>query len=298
MTINKWKILSLFSMILLFSSCGGQKGSKTLTIASKNFTENIVLAHIVSELVSGNSDIEVITKPNLGATFLVWEAMQNGDIDIYPDYTGTIYQAHLKKTEKVSAEESLRIAQQEMNDKYQMKVFDPFGLNNTYAIGMLRTRAEELGISKISDLRNHLDLVAGFDSEFISRDTDGSGPMFAAYGFEPEQPIVQLEIGLRYKAIIENQADYTDAFSTDAKLKRFDMVLLEDDLSFFPPYYAVTVARQDALERFPELPGILAKLVGTIDDETMTAMNYDVEEKKIKPKEVAIKFLKSRSLIK
>ncbi|MEM9424242.1 MAG: glycine betaine ABC transporter substrate-binding protein, partial [Spirochaetota bacterium] len=291
--MTKWKILFLFAILLFTASCNSGKGRKNLIIASKNFTENIVLGNIIAEWVSAKSDIEVELKPNMGSTFVVWQALKSGDIDLYPDYTGTIYQATLKKEKKASADESLRIVQQELKDQYKMKVFNPFGLNNTYALAMLRSRAEELGISKISDLRNHLDLIAGFDSEFMSRSNDGSEPMFAAYGFQPAQPIIQLEIGLRYKAVTEGQADYTDAYSTDAKLKRFDMKVLEDDLSFFPPYYAVIVANQDALQRFPELEGLLAELEGNIDDAEITAMNYKVEEDKIDPEEVALNFLKS-----
>ncbi len=288
-------ITSVSSLFAIGNS--GQKG-RTLTIATKNFTENIVLGHVIAELISAKSDnINVQLKDNLGSTFVVWKALQSGDIDIYPDYTGTIYQAHLKKEKKVSADESLRIVQAEMADKYSMKVFEPFGLNNTYAMAMLRNRAEKLGIGKVSDLAKHPDLIAGFDSEFASRTADGAEPMFEAYGFRPNKPIVQLEIGLRYKAVTEGQADYTDAYTTDAKLKRFDMVILEDDKQFFPPYYAVTVARQDALARFPELEGILSALNGTIADAEITDMNYDVEENRTNPKDVAIKFLKSKGLI-
>ena len=295
--MKKWKILCILAIVLSIISCSSGKGDKKLIVASKNFTENIILSHIIGELVVANSDIEVEMKDNLGSSFVVWQAMRSGDIDIYPDYTGTVYQAYLKREGKASADESLRIVQQEMNDQYQIKVFEPFGFNNTYAIGMLRTLAEELGITKISDLRDHRDLVAGFDGEFISREVDGAAPMFATYGFEPAKPVVQLEVGLRYQAIIEGQANYTDAFSTDAKLKRFDLAILEDDLSFFPPYYGIALLRQDVLERFPELESLLTQLEGRIDDEKMIGMNYDVEENKLKPADVAIKFLKSEGLI-
>ncbi len=293
----QWKILVLFTAILSIASCNSNQNSRTVTIASKNYTENIILSHILAELVQAKSDIEVDLKPNMGTTSIVWQAFQSGNVDIYPDYTGTIYQAILKKQDKAGQDETLRIVQEAISNEYQGKVFEPFGFNNTYAIAMLRTRAEQLSITKISDLKNHLDLIAGFDSEFIARDSDGAEPMFAAYGFKPEQPMIQLEIGLRYQAIIEEQADYTDAYSTDAKLKRFDMKILEDDLNFFPPYYAVPVVHQKTLERLPELEEIISQLSGRINDSEMTAMNYDVEENRLEPKEVAFKFLKAKGLI-
>ena len=288
--------LAVFGASALFAA-GNSGKKKTLVVATKNHTESIVLGHIIAEMVRGNSDIEVQLKENMGGTFVVFQAMESGDIDIYPDYTGTIYAANLKKTEKVSAEESLAIVQREMSEKYQMKAFGPYGLNNTYAIGMLRSRAEELGIEKISDLAQHPDLIAGFDSEFMAREVDGAVPMLAAYGFEPANPIVQLEIGLRYAAIVEGEADYTDAYSTDAKLKRFDIKILEDDKAFFPPYYALTVAREDTLQRLPELDGILRRLEGALSDEEALQLNFEYEENKRKPQDVALEFLQSKGLI-
>ena len=165
--MKKLKVSCFLAMVLIFASC--HKDGRKLTIASKNFTESIILSYIIAEMVEGNSDIEVDLKLNMISTFVVWQALKSGDIDLYPEYTGTIYQAHLQNTGKLSADETLRVVRQQIKDEYNMKVFDPLGLNNTFAIGMLRSRAEELGIDRISDLRQHLDLIAGFDNEYISR---------------------------------------------------------------------------------------------------------------------------------
>ncbi len=293
--MERWKALFLLTIVFILASCG--KDSRKLTIASKNFTEGIILSYIIAEMVKGNSDIEVDLKPCMSSSFVVWQALKSGDIDLCPEYTGTIYQAYLKNTGKLSADETLRVVRQQIKDKYNMEVFAPLGLNNTYALCMLRNRAEELEINKISDLREHLDLVAGFDNEFVGRPGDGAEPLFAAYGFRPQQPVLQLDAGLKYKAIMAGHADYTDAYSTDAKIQHFDLRLLEDDGDFFPPYYAVPLAQGDILERFPELDGLLAQLTNIISNEEMIAMNYDVEENKLKPQEVAINFLKSKNLI-
>ncbi len=293
--MKKLKVSCFLAMVLIFASCG--KGGRKLTIASKNFTESIVLSYLIAEMVKGNSDIEVDLKLNMISTFVVWQALKSGDIDLYPEYTGTIYQAHLQNTGKLSADETLRVVRQQIKDKYNMKVFDPLGLNNTFAIGMLRSRAEELGIDNISDLRQHLDLIAGFDNEYISRPGDGAEPLFEAYGFRPRQPLIQLDVGLKYEAIMEGQVDYTDVYATDAKIKRFDMKLLEDDRDFFPPYYAVPLARGDILERFPELDSLLARLANAIGNEEMVAMNYDVEENQVEARTVALNFLKAKNLI-
>ena len=286
----------MVNSVLVAAGNSGKK-SKKLVVATKNHTENILWGHIIAEMIRGNSDIEVELKENMGGTFVVFQAMENGDIEVYPDYTGTIYAANLKKTEKVGAEESLRIVQREMSEKYQMKAFGPYGFNNTYVMGMLRPRAEELGIEKVSDLAKYPDLIAGFDSEFMGREVDGAKPMFAAYGFEPANPVIQLEVGLRYAALVEGKVDYTDAYGTDAKLKRFDIKLLKDDKEFFPPYYQLTVVREDTLERLPELGPILRRLEGSANDEEAQQLNFEYEENKRKAKDVAIEFLKSKGLI-
>ena len=278
---------------------GGNSGKKSrkLVVASKNHTESIVWAHVITEMIRGNSDIEVELKENMGGTFVVFAAMKSGDIDLYPDYTGTLYSANLKKTEKVSEDESLRIIQREMQQKHQMKVYEPYGYNNEYVIAMLRPKAEKLGIEKISDLEQHRDLIAGFNSEFMAREVDGPKPMFAHYGFEPANPMVQLEIGLRYAAAIEGKIDYFEAFSTDAKLKRFDIKLLEDDKVFFAPYYGVTVVREDTLKRFPELDGILKRLEWITTSPGALDLNFEVEENNRRPQDVVIEYLKAEGLI-
>ena len=289
-------VFGTFAVQLAAAGNAGKKGKK-IVVASKNHTESIVWAHVITEMIRGNSDIEVELKENMGGTFVVFQAMKNGDIDMYPDYTGTLYSANLKKTERVSEEESLRIIQREMSEKHQMKVYEPYGYNNEYVIAMLRPKAEELGIEKISDLGNHLDLIAGFNSEFLAREVDGPKPMFAAYGFEPNKPLVQLEIGLRYAAVLEGKIDYFEAFSTDAKLKRFDIKLLEDDKVFFAPYYGVTVVRDDTLARLPELDGILKRLEWITDSPGALDLNFEVEENKRNPQDVAIEYLKAEGLI-
>ena len=288
--------LAIFGASAL-AAAGNAGKKKTLVVATKNHTENILWGHVIAEMIRGNSDIEVKMKENMGSTFVVYQAVESGDVEVFPDYTGTIYAAKLKKTEKVSAEELLRIVQREMSEKYQLKAFGAYGFNNTYAMAMLRPRAEELGIETISDLAKHPDLIAGFDSEFMAREIDGAVPMLAAYGFEPANPIVQLEVGLRYAAVIEGEADYTDAYTTDAKLLRFDMKLLEDDREFFPSYYQLTVVREDTLKRLPELEPIFRRLEGIANEEEAMQLNFEYEENQRRPQDVAIEFLKSKGLI-
>ncbi len=276
----------------LFLSCGKKSD---IVIASKNFTENIILADIMAALIRAKTDLTVEVKNNLGSTFVVHQALESGDIDIYPDYTGTLYQAKLKHTERVSAEESFHIVKKELYDEFGWVVFETFGFNNTYAIGMLKERADELGLQKISDLQRYPELIPGFDSEFMAR-ADGGIAMFDYYGIS-HSDIVSLEIGLRYQAIIEKKADYTDVFSTDSKLKRFNMTLLEDDRNFFSQYYAIPVARKEIIEQYPELISVLSLLAESIDEQTMIDLNYQAEEDKIETEKIALDFLQQKALI-
>ena len=291
-TLILQKVFMIVLSMILLSSCIKKKD---IVIASKNYTENIILAELMATLIQETTDITVKVKDNLGSTFVVLQALESGDIDLYPGYTGTLYQAKLKQTRKLSAEESFNFVKRELYNQYNWVVFDAFGFNNTYAIGLLKERADELGLKTISDLQKYPDLVPGFDNEFIAR-ADGGIAMLEYYGIDSSN-IFSLEIGLRYKAIQEKKADYTDVYSTDSKLKRFEMIILEDDKNFFPAYYAIPVARKEIVEKYPEIISVLALLANSIDEKSMIDLNYQVEENKIDPKEAALQFLQRKELL-
>lgn len=284
-------VFIITSMFLL--SCGGK--TDTIVVASKNFTENIILAEMMAQVIEHNTDIEVTRKLNMGSTFIVFSALKSGDVDMYPDYTGTLYQANLKQTNRVSAAETYTYVKREMA-KQNVSVMGDFGFNNTYAIGLMQEVAQPRGLKKISDLINHPDLIPGFDNEFIQR-KDGASEMFKYYGLKFDNDMVQMEIGLKLIALANGDIEFTDAFSTDSKLLRYNITILEDDLNFFPPYYAVPVVRTETLEKYPKIQNALDTLSKTIQEDEMMQLNYAVEDDKKSVKTVAKNFLESKKIL-
>ena len=272
---------------------------RTLAVGALDYVEGIIWAYMIAELVRAHTDIEVKLIDKMGLVSVAEAAIKSGYIDVYPEYLGSLYTVMLRKTKTVEAEQALRIVQREMAEKFQIRVLDPYGFNNNYAIGMLRPRAEELGIEKISDLAKYPDLIAGFDSDFLMREVGGATSMFAAYGFEPTNPMVELGYVEKYFALDEGRVDYTDPFTTDAKLKNFDIKLLEDDGKFFPQYtgYALSVVREDSLKRLPELGPILRSLEGIASDEEAVRLNFEVEENNRDYQEVVLEFLASKDFV-
>lgn len=279
----------------MMAGCGGDKAEK-VTVGSKNFTENIVMGEIMAQLIEAKTDIEVDRKLNLGGTLVAWEALKKGDLDLYPDYTGTGLMAILQKEVMYDPDEVYDLVQEEYNKLYQIKWLKTFGFNNTYTTAVPREMAEKYNLVKTSDLKPYAqDLIFCAEQEFFNRD-DGYDGFVETYGlkFKDKKAI---ETNLKYKAVGEKKVDVIDAFSTDGELITYDMVILEDDKGFFPPYYCAPVVRMDTLEKYPELEGVLNLLDGQISDTDMQQLNYQVKEQKKDVAEVATKFLQDKGLI-
>jgi osmoprotectant transport system permease protein len=248
----------------------------TLRVASKNFTENRLLAEIVAQLVEAETDLEVEHRASLGGTKVCWAAMLAGQVDLYVDYTGTGWSIVLKEEGKVA--DPLRAflhVQHRYRALYDVEWLPPFGLNNTYALALARGKAEELGATRISDLAGRGgELDVAFSIEFMNRE-DGWPGLRDRYGLDLEPR--GMEHALAYEALGRGQVDLVDAYSTDGKLGRYDVVVLEDDLGFFPPYNAAPLVRGETLRALPELREVLWKLAFTIDDERAMELNRRVE---------------------
>lgn len=295
--LNKKIILPVclaLAMVLL-AGCGGS-GSNTVVVGSKNFTENIILGEIISQLIEEKTDLKVERKLNMGGTFVCFEALKKGDIDVYADYTGTALTAQLKLEVISDADRVYEIVQKEFNEQFELKWLKPFGINNTYAVAVSEDFARERKISKVSDLAPISgELVFGAEHEFYNRQ-DGYDGMVEVYGLNFKDRI-SMETALKYQAMGEKQMDVTDAFATDGQLITYNLTILEDDQNFFPPYYAAPVIRMDTLENHPSLEDVLNDLGDTISDEEMQQMNYQAEAEKKPIETVAREFLEQRGLI-
>src|SRR4029450_1097588 len=199
----------------------------------------------------------------MGGTIILWQALRGRQIDAYPEYTGTIAQEILKTERKLSLNEI-----REALEKSDVGATEPLGFNNTYALVMRRSEAQRLGIRTISDLRKHPGLRIGLTHEFLDRQ-DGWQPLRERYGL-PQQSIIGIDHALGYAALAKGSIDLKDAYSTDAKIEENDLVVLEDDLRFFPKYDAVFLFRSSIS---PDAINALHRLEGTLDGKRMTPLN-------------------------
>ena len=292
------RIICLISLVvmagLLLGGCSG--GSGSITIGSKDFSENIVLGEILAQLVEEKTDLKVERKLNMGGTFVCFEALKKGEIDAYPDYTGTGLTAQLKMDVITDPDEAYKVVKEEFDKQFNLKWLEPFGFNNTYAIAVTSDVAQANSLETCSDLVAVSDqLVFGAEHEFFNRQ-DGYDGFIELYGITFKD-IAKMNVSLKYQAIGEGQMDVTDAFSTDGQIRQYDLKILADDKNFFPPYYAAPVIRNETLEKYPELESVLNLLAGKITEEKMTEMNYkiDVEQQDIAA--VAKEFLQSEGLV-
>ena len=240
-----------------------------IAVGSKKFTESYVLGEIAKKQL-GSAGFNVTHRQGLGGTIIVWQALLHGDIAAYPEYTGTISEEILKNKD-LTTPEALRTELQ----KQGIGMTDELGFNNTYALVMTRKRAEQLGVHNMSDLSKHPELRAGPTPEFLGR-KDGWNPMAARYGmnFADTRGI---EHGLGYAALQNGQIDIKDCYSTDAKIAEYNLLVLDDDLHFFPQYRAVFLYRLDAT---PKAIAALQALAGKIGQDRMTALNARAEATK------------------
>jgi len=240
----------------------------TLRIGSKRFTESYILGEVLRRAVEGKRPVE--HRPGLGNTGIVYAALRAGSIDVYPEYTGTIAREILKVEGNPSIEDlNSALASQGIGVAVRL------GFNNSYALAMREDRARSLGIRTLSDLAKHPGLKLGLSQEFIGR-TDGWPGLKAAYKMPYATPS-GLDHGLAYEAIAAGKIDVMDIYSTDAKIERYALRVLEDDRKYFPSYEAVLLYRLEVPKRFPEAWRALQTLEGRIDERKMIRMNAAAE---------------------
>jgi osmoprotectant transport system permease protein len=258
----------IIPIVLMFALSVGAQAQR-IVVGSKKFTESYVLAEIAKTTLQ-NAGFAAEVRQGMGGTIILWEALQGGDITLYPEYTGTIAEEILKIKPPLSTDQMGALLRQ-----HGVGMTGELGFNNTYALVMRRDRAARLGIHNISDLRDHPDLKIGLTHEFLDRQ-DGWTPLSARYGLQMRN-VSGIDHALGYAALANGSIDLKDAYSTDAKIAENDLVVLEDDLHFFPQYKAVFLYR---LEMGNRAVAALEKLVGTLDEARMTRLNLEAERTK------------------
>jgi osmoprotectant transport system permease protein len=255
----------LFSVLVFCSTAQAER----LVVGSKRFTESYVLGEI-AKIALQNAGFTVEHKQGMGGTIILWQALIGNEIALYPEYTGTIGEEILKTKQPLSTDEMRALLRGK-----GVGMSGELGFDNTYALVMQRDRAGKLGIHKISDLREHPDLNIGVTHEFLDRQ-DGWAPLVARYGLQMRN-VRGIDHALGYAALANGSIDLKDAYSTDAKIAENDLVVLDDDLHFFPQYKAVFLYRLDTDRRAVTA---VEKLAGTLDPMRMTRLNAEAERTK------------------
>ena len=238
--------------------------ARPMRVGSKRFVESYVLAEMVTQLVR-QQGASAQHDQGLGGTAVVFRALEDGSIDVYPEYTGTLAETAVKNGASDLA--SLRAALTPRG----LALSEPLGFENTYALAVSHAVATRLGLSKLSDLVAHPELRVALSNEFVGR-RDGWPGLVERYGLRFPSPKA-IDHALAYEAISRGEADVVDVYTTDAKIARFDLVVLADDLHFFPPYEAVLVYRADLPQRVPGFVRVLDRMRGAIDASAMQKMN-------------------------
>lgn len=307
MTIRKFKfmrglILSLILMIVAgtLSACG-DKDSEIIKVGSKEFTEQLLLGQITI-IALEEAGYKVEDKTGVAGSDKVRMALENGDFDMYWEYTGTAWLSQLQHEEPItdSQEAYEKVRDEDAENGFTWLQYAP--LNNTYTLMMRRADSEKLGIKSISDLSEYIkenpgELISAIDHEFSIR-PDGYPGVQEHYEFtQGADEIKIMDLGIMYKTLKEEQVDVAMGFATDARIEAYDLVNLEDDKAFFPVYNASAVVRSELLDSKPEIKDILEKIAPLMDTETMTKLNFEVDINEREPKEVAKEWLQSVGII-
>ncbi|AWB44448.1 glycine/betaine ABC transporter substrate-binding protein [Paenibacillus sp. CAA11] len=290
-------IAVIFSLLCL-SSCGKNpsapgKAGGDLIIGSKNFTENIVLANLMALVIEDKTDIHVKLKTNLGGSNIAWTALRKGSIQIYPEYTGTIVQNYYQ-SKTGSPEETLSITRKLLNQD-KLAFLSPFGFNNSYTLAVQQETAQKFNLQTYSDVAKvapKLSLSCPF--EFVDR-PDGYPGLRDAYNLNFRK-VKGMDTGIMYRLIAQRDTDVVTAYTTDGQVSINKLKLLVDDRSFFPPYDAGPLVRQDTLNQYPQLAEVLNTLHNQISEKEMQEMNAKVDEG-YKAEQIAADFLKQKGLI-
>ena len=283
--MNRYYPLVLF-LLLVYPFCLGAQSKHVLRVGAKHFNEGYILSEMIAILLE-DAGFEVERKFNLGGTAVTFEALRNGAVDIYPEYSGTITHEILKVNENLTLREISAL----LKTRFDLEISAPYGFNNAYALVMDREEASNLGIQRISDLKKYPELSVGLSYEFMKRQ-DGWEALSSFYQLPHDA--FGLEHGLAYEALLQDELNVTDAYSTDGEIKRYDLRLLEDDRDFFPDYQAVSFYRASLPE---EAKTAIKKLSSVISEEEMQSLNFLALFEKRSHFEIARDFLVKKKLL-
>lgn len=284
-----------FSLAMLIASCS-VKPDNLIAIGSKNSTEQLILGELLAQHIEANTDLKVERKLNLGDTFVCHDALTNGEIDAYVEYTGTAFSAILKNEPISNPEEVYQLVKQKYQQNFNLQLMPLLGFSNTFAIMIRGEDARNMQVQTISQIASKTPLWrVGFAEEFLDR-KDGFPGLAKTYNLSFAEPPKVMDSRLIYPALKDKKVDLVAGNSTDGKIGRFDLAILKDDRLFFPPYQAVPIVRQQTLQKHPELREVFQQLSGKISEPEMQRLNFQVEGEGRDVKQVVQQFLQTKGL--
>ena len=265
--------LYFLNLINFVSACTKPPQTK-ITIGSKFFTEQVILAELLAQHIEARTGIPVIRKTNLGGTLLVHKALQAGELDLYVEYTGTALTAVLNESPQADSAAVYNRVKQLYSDRFHLEVTEPLGFENTFAMVIRGDDSKNLHLQKISDIAPKW--RAGVGYEFLER-PDGFRGWSDRYNLHFAESPKVMDLGLIYRALVDHQVDIVAGNSTDGLINALGLVALVDDRHYFPPYDAVPIVRQSTLARFPQLRAGLADLAGKLSAADIRRLNFAVD---------------------
>jgi osmoprotectant transport system substrate-binding protein len=289
------RVLSLFALCLLLVSCGPPRPNHPV-IGAKNFTEQVILGELLAQEIESQSGLKVERRFYLAGSYICNQALLAGRIDAYVEYTGTALTAILKQPVNRDPDAVLQTVRQLYSSRYGVSVAEPLGFENTFAMVIRGDDAARFHLATLSQAvpyAHHWRLGVGY--EFEQR-PDGLPGLSSAYGLHFDGSPRTMDLGLLYRALTAHQVDMIAANSTDGPIQAFDLVALQDDRHYFPPYQAVPLVRDDAIQRWPQIRMALHALAGKISADDIRAMNEAVDGQHKDPADVVREFRTKHSL--
>lgn len=301
------KLQKIIALLLLccfaltaFAGCGNnnqQADSQPIRIGCKPVPEQLILQEILAQLIEAKTDLTVERlEATAGGTSNIQVAMESGEMDLYPEYTGTGWLMVLKNEENDDADYVFEELNKQYNEKYDMSWIGLYGFENTYTLALRAETAEQYQLKTISDLAAVSDqLVFGANFDYFER-ADGYNALCAAYNLNFKDT-AEVDQGLKYQTLTEEKCDVLNAYTTDSQIAEFGLQTLEDDQHFFADYRCSTVIRNEVLQAHPELQEVLELMNGLISNEEMMQMNYQLNTEHALESDIASQFLQSKGLI-
>ena len=285
----------LFGLLCFCSGCR-KPAQSSITIGSKFFTEQVILAELLAQQIEARTGIPVIRKTNLGGTLLVHKALLASELDLYVEYTGTALTTVLNESPQGDSKAVYNRVKQLYAQRFHLEVTEPLGFENTFAMVIRGDDAQNFHLQKISDL---VELApkwrAGVGYEFLER-PDGFPGLTASYNLHFAESPKVMDLGLIYRALVDRQVDIVAGNSTDGLIGALGLVALADDRHYFPPYDAVPIVRESTLVQFPQIRSALAELAGKLSASDIRRLNYAVDAQHQDAAAVVRTFRQSRGL--